>query len=79
MLYNTNRRKNRHNKRKENPNMSQPTKFYTISQFAKAIGVHPQTLRRWDKEGTLKPITRSYGHQRRYTQEQVDAYLAKQQ
>lgn len=58
--------------------MSKTEKFYTISQFAKAIGVHPQTLRRWDKQGVLKPQIRSLGKQRRYTQEQVDQYLAQQ-
>lgn len=58
--------------------MPKTEKFYTISQFAKAIGVHPQTLRRWDKQGILKPQIRSLGKQRRYTQEQVDQYLAQQ-
>lgn len=56
-----------------------PEIFYSVSQFAKAIGVHPQTIRRWDNEGLLKPQTRSIGGQRRYTQKQVEEYFATHQ
>lgn len=49
--------------------------YYTVSQFAKAIGVHPQTLRRWDREKKLSPDTRSTGGQRRYSKKQIDIYL----
>lgn len=56
--------------------MSEKAKFYTISEFAKAIGVHPQTIRRWDRTGKLQPNCRTLGGQRKYTQSQVDAYLS---
>ena len=51
------------------------THTYSVSEFAKAIGVHPQTVRRWDRTNQLKPEFRTIGGQRKYTQEQVDAYL----
>ena len=30
-------------------------KYYNIGEFAKLINKSPDTLRRWDKEGKLKP------------------------
>ena len=38
----------------------------TISEAAKFLGVTPQTLRRWEKEGKLLPDERTPGGQRRY-------------
>lgn len=40
-----------------------------ISQAAKLLKVHPQTLRRWDEEGVL--VAQKMGNQRRYTLEQL--------
>ena len=40
-------------------------KLLTISEAAKALGVSAQTLRRWDREGKLKP-EHTKGGQRRY-------------
>ena len=31
-------------------------KYYSIGQFAKAIGKTTKTLRNWDKNGKLKPV-----------------------
>ena len=44
--------------------------MYSISEFAKLIGVSRQTLIRWDKIGKLKPIFLESGH-RRYTDEHL--------
>ena len=33
----------------------QDVKFLTVDEFAKKIGVHPQTVRQWDKNGVLLP------------------------
>lgn len=41
-------------------------KFLTIGQAAKWLGVSPQTLRRWEREGRIKPAQRTSGGQRRY-------------
>jgi DNA-binding transcriptional MerR regulator len=45
--------------------------MYNIGEFAKKINVTPQTLRNWDKNGTLKPITLESGH-RRYTEDHLN-------
>lgn len=50
-------------------------KFLTISEFANAIGVHEQTLRKWDKDGKLKPNHKTPNGRRAYTQQQVDDYF----
>jgi DNA-binding transcriptional MerR regulator len=50
-------------------------KYYSIGEFAKIIKVSEQTLRNWDKKGTLKPHhTTEYG-KRFYSQEQLNNYI----
>ena len=41
-------------------------KFVSIGEAAKALGVSPQTLRRWDASGRLRPDVVSAGGRRRY-------------
>jgi len=43
---------------------------YTLNQFATKIGVTPQTLRVWHKEGKLNPAFITDGGHRRYTYQQ---------
>ena len=43
---------------------------YTLNQFAAKIGVTPQTLRTWHKEGRLNPAFITNGGHRRYTHKQ---------
>ena len=43
---------------------------YTLNQFAAKIGVTPQTLRVWHKEGRLAPAFITDGGHRRYTHKQ---------
>ena len=45
-------------------------KVYTLNQFATKIGVTPQTLRTWHKEGRLTPAFITEGGHRRYTHKQ---------
>ena len=53
--------------------MSQPLEMLTISQAAKLLGVHPDTLRRWEKAGKLSPIRFvSRGHRRYRSDELMD-------
>jgi len=40
--------------------------FYTISAVAEMYGIHPQTLRMYERQGLLKP-SRSEGNTRLYT------------
>lgn len=43
---------------------------YTLNQFANKIGITPQTLRTWHKEGRLNPAFITNGGHRRYTHKQ---------
>jgi len=47
------------------------TKKYTISVVAEEYGVHPQTLRLYEREGLIKP-SRSAKGTRYYTEEDVE-------
>jgi len=53
--------------------------LYPIGKFAKEIGVTVQTLRDWDKKGSLKPAYLGTGqHKHRYySQEQLNEILQK--
>jgi len=44
---------------------------YTIRQAAKFLGVSPQTLRRWEKQGKIIP-QRTLGNARRYSKEMLE-------
>src|SRR3979490_1904496 len=46
--------------------MKRKPKTYTISAVADQYGIHPQTLRLYEREGLLKP-SRSEGNTRLYT------------
>jgi predicted site-specific integrase-resolvase len=41
---------------------------FTVSEYAQVVGVHSQTLRRWEREGRpgLVSPTRTLGNHRRY-------------
>lgn len=39
-------------------NKIDPSILITVGEVATYIGVHADTVRRWDKEGVLKPHTR---------------------
>ena len=48
---------------------------YSITAFAEAIGVTVRTLQRWDREGRLKPASRTPGNRRMYSEEQLREVL----
>jgi predicted site-specific integrase-resolvase len=48
---------------------------YKANEFAKLAGVSVKTLQRWDREGQLKPASRTPGNRRLYTQEQLNTLL----
>ena len=64
-------------RRKMNQNDSEK-QFLTVEEFADKIGVSKSTVRRWDREGLLKPNHITLGGQRRYSPEQVDEYKNRQ-
>jgi MerR family transcriptional regulator/heat shock protein HspR len=45
-------------------------RFYMISVVSKAYGIHPQTLRLYEREGLLKP-SRTEGNTRLYSEEDL--------
>jgi MerR family transcriptional regulator/heat shock protein HspR len=59
--------------RVETPDRRPPAgagKFYMISVVAKSYGIHPQTLRLYEREGLLKP-SRTDGNTRLYSEEDL--------
>jgi excisionase family DNA binding protein len=52
-------------------------KLLTSHQTAKLLNVWPNTLRRWEKEGRLKPLRTPGGH-RRYKESQVLALIGEE-
>lgn len=54
-------------------------KYYSIGEFAKAIGKTTKTLRNWDKAGILKPIRVEQNGYRYYLQEQLNHFFGLKQ
>lgn len=50
-------------------------KYYSIGEFADAIGKTTKTLRNWDKSGRLKPAMIDENGYRYYSQEQLNRYF----
>ena len=51
------------------------SKYYSIHEFSKILGVSAQTLRNWDNNGKLKPHHKSSNGYRYYSQEQLNQVL----
>jgi len=47
---------------------------YKIKEAAEYLGVHPESLRRWEKQGLIKPMRTPVGAYRIYTKEQLDKF-----
>jgi len=47
----------------------------TISKAAKKLGVHPNSLRNWEKQGLIKPV-RLPGGQRRYSMDELNRLIS---
>jgi DNA-binding transcriptional MerR regulator len=62
----------------EKPNTSnEDCKYMSVAEFAGRIGTHPQTVRRWDREGILKPHHVLPSGRRLYSEEQVEEIINK--
>ncbi len=55
------------------------SEYLTIKQVSELLKVHPNTLRNWDKNGTLKPIRIGERKIRRYKKEDVIKFLESSQ
>jgi len=51
------------------------SEYLTLKQVSDLLKVHPNTLRNWDKNGTLKPIRLGERKIRRYKKEDVIKFL----
>lgn len=51
----------------EENSVSQSTPLYTIGELAKAYGIHPQTLRYFDKQDLINPVRAGEGERRKYS------------
>lgn len=51
--------------------------YLTLTQVCELLQVHPNTLRNWDKNGTLKAIRIGAGKLRRYKKDDILALLEK--
>ena len=50
-------------------------RYFTINKFSKIVGVTPQTLRNWDRDGKLKPHHTTESGYRYYSEEQLNQVL----
>ena len=48
------------------------TTLYSVSEAAQILGVHPNTLRKWDNEGIANALRLSGGNHRRFTQAEIE-------
>ena len=47
----------------------------TVSEVAKALHVHPNTVRNWSDNGLLKSYRLGYRGDRRFSREDIDKFL----
>lgn len=48
----------------------------TLSETAKILKVHPNTLRLWDKNGILKAVRIGVKRTRRYRKEDIEKFIS---
>ena len=53
----------------------QPSELLTVSQAARSLGVHPNTVRKWSKQGLLKPYRVGPRGDRRFRRSDVEQLL----
>lgn len=54
------------------PMHAESREYLRLSEAAAALGVHPDTLRRWADKGRV-PVTRTPGGERRFARADVEA------
>lgn len=58
-------------------NMKENKKLLRISEAAEQLGVHPNTLRKWDKKGILRAVRFGERGDRRYRKEDIENLITK--
>lgn len=56
--------------------MAKISDYLTIGEAAEYLGVHPDSLRRWDRAGKLKPRRHPINNFRLYLRRDLDTFLA---
>ena len=61
-------------------NKDEPKEYLRIAEASKLLGVHPNTLRNWDRSGVLKPIRVGVrrGQERRYKRTDLIKFIEQQ-
>lgn len=49
--------------------------YISIKETARLVGVSPQTLRKWEKDGHLVPYRNPVNNYRMYKVEQIEAFI----
>lgn len=58
----------------ENKHAQDDVDYLSTSKAAAILGVHPQTLRRYEAEGLVTPAFRTKGGERRYLRSTIVAF-----
>jgi len=57
--------------------MKKDSKLLKISEAAKLLNVHPNTLRKWDRKGILRAVRFGDRKDRRYKKEDILKFIEK--
>jgi excisionase family DNA binding protein len=52
-----------------------PAELLTVSEVARLLRVHPNTLRLWSNRGLLKTYRIGYRRDRRFRRQDIDSFL----
>lgn len=53
-------------------------KYLTLTEVSELLKIHPNTLRNWDANGTLKAIRIGVKKVKRYRQSDIDKFINKE-
>ena len=57
--------------------MARRTKMLTTTEAARYLGVHPNTVRRWETQGLLPAYRLGRRGDRRFSRDEMDSFLAR--
>ena len=55
--------------------LAAPSRLVKVSQAAEILGVHPNTVRRWQKQGVLKAVRVGLRRDRRFVRSEVEELM----
>jgi len=57
--------------------MARRTRMLTTTEAARYLGVHPNTIRRWETQGLLPAYRLGRRGDRRFSRDEMDSFLAR--